>query len=262
MSRRSLFGERASVSSRHRASSTGTNIKIQPNGSLAAAASAAADELLLSSSYVWMVAVMSEFLAEVWILLQAANRDGESGTPMNSPMHAAARRSSNITPFGGTGKLDDPPQPSQQVPVYPEMPSANRTPSSSASVQYYSRDDVCEIEPEIVSCLLRIVVRYVRDVESAVPVLSEIELDEDGEDNFDAASFSQPQRECYLKTIEAVKEKLIPTLNDVIWTNFFSDGSVLVLNPPKNILDRLAAKVDEMVAHAKSTWVDDHVVKN
>ena len=111
-------------------------------------------------------------------------------------------------------------------------------------------DDVCEIEPEVVACLLRIIVRYVRDVESTVPIVS----DQQEIDNFEDSTFTEGQKECFIKTMEAVHTKLIPALNDVIWNNFFSDGSVLVQNPPKRILERLSSKVREILVSARSTW--------
>jgi hypothetical protein len=259
VSRRSLCGDRPSSDGRGRASASAGSPRdrarpsmggdrterpsLSPHSPLASAAAAASDDLYLSASYVWVVAVMSEFLAEVWVLLQAGSPDSDTGP--GPPPSPGKRGSSSRTPFSRGGGED-------KDASYAASPDAGGR--AAAHVQYYSRDDVCEIEPEIVSCLLRILVRYVRDVEGSVPVRAEIAEDEDGEDDFEEQALSEAQRECYMKTVEAVKTKLIPALNDVIWSNFFSDGSVLVLNPPKSILDRLSAKVGEMLDTARSTW--------
>lgn len=194
---------------------------------------------------------MSEFLAEVWVLLQAGQRDA---TSEHSPMASPKRGSMSMTPFataGGRGSIVEtkggPTDARQNDTVSPGKVGT----TGANTTQYYSRDDICEIEPEIVSCLLRIIVRYVRDVESTVPISSE----DDGDASFDEdRMLTEGQKECFVKTMEAVNSTLIPSLNDVVWANFFSDGSVLVMNPPKRILDRLGAKVSEIILNAKSAW--------
>ena len=251
VSRKSVFSGRASVSGgRSRASSTGQSPAAQNAGSLsplAEAASQVAGEMYLSASYVWVVAVMSEFLAEVWVLLQAGQRDATSG---HSPMASPKRGSTSMTPFASTagdrenkGGAHDAGQ--------KDTTSSGKTTTPGSNTQYYSRDDICEIEPEIVSCLLRIIVRYVRDVESTVPITSEDDVDASFDED---RMLTQAQKDCFIITMEAVNGTLIPSLNEVIWTNFFSDGSVLVLNPPMKILDRLGAKVSEIVLNAKASW--------
>lgn len=250
VSRRSVFGERSSIVSRTRSSSTNHPSPMNQQGArgsmspLAAAASVVADEQFLSASYVWVVAVMSEFLAEVWVLLQAGARSTNQTdvSPMASPVKA-----STSTPFSVPSDLAA----TKDKEVARSRPTVN---SAQGTSQYYSRDDVCEIEPEIVACLLRIIVRYVRDVESVVHVFGE---PQDGQeiDNFDDEHhFTAAQKECFIMTLDAVNTKLIPTLNNVINSCFFSDGSVLVMNPPQSILDRLGSKVREILVNARSTW--------
>lgn len=251
ISRRSLYSERASVSVHNRTSSSAhPNSPINGRGSLsplAAAASEVADEMYLSASYVWVVAVLSEFLAEVWVLLQAGSRGGPS---IDASQALSPKKRVSTVPFtnnGDTSKESETKIANEDV----SRPVCGSRSNAAHAGQYYSRDDVCEIEPEIASCLLRILVRYVRDVESTVPLY----LSEPQDDNFEEeASFTEAQKECFLKTMDAVINKLIPSLDDVIWSNFFSDGSVLVVNPPKKILDRLSVKVREILSNARSSW--------
>jgi hypothetical protein len=84
------------------------------------------------------------------------------------------------------------------------------------------------LDPEVVACLLRILVRYFR----AMMLINTRSL------NFDCL-------DCYRKTVEVIlvlffdsniqeiSVSLLPSIEDVISKGFFSDGSTLVANPPK-----------------------------
>mmetsp|Transcript_164 Transcript_164/g.288 ORF Transcript_164/g.288 Transcript_164/m.288 type:complete len:136 (+) Transcript_164:84-491(+) len=91
----------------------------------------------------------------------------------------------------------------------------------------YSRIDLCELDPEAVACLLRILVRYVRAMVSV-----------------DTSVFSFDQRDCFQQTVEEIKVSLLPSVEDVISRGFFSDGSTLVMNPPKTVFSTLRKNVD------------------
>jgi hypothetical protein len=97
----------------------------------------------------------------------------------------------------------------------------------STTSSMYSRVDLCELEPEAVACILRILIRYVRAIIS-----------------IDLNSLSFSQRECYHTTVEEVKVSLLPSCEDSILKGFFSDGSTLIANPPKVVFKHLRANLE------------------
>lgn len=91
----------------------------------------------------------------------------------------------------------------------------------------YSRVDLCELEPEAVACILRILIRYVRAIIS-----------------LDLNTLNHAQRDCYHATIEEIKVSLLPSAEDAILKGFFSDGSTLIANPPKAVFKHLRANLE------------------
>lgn len=136
-----------------------------------------------SSSYQRVSALLTYFIAEVYSLLQV----GPPVSPPGTPSHVRH----------GHG-------------------------NSSAEDSMYSRVDLCELEPEAVACILRILIRYVRAMIS-----------------LDLRVLNHAQRECYDTTVEEIKVSLLPSAEDAIIKGFFSDGSTLVANPPKAVFKHL-----------------------
>ncbi len=122
---------------------------------------------------------MLNFIAEVWVLLQAAGDGSE------------AEYTATSSKLNGTN---------QQSP------------------QFYSRDDFCEvffnalfdgisffcsqIEPEIVACLLRMLTRYIREIESSMQI-----SDSNSEDD-EARPMNLAQKECFSNTVEVLQKCL------------------------------------------------------
>lgn len=142
-----------------------------------------------SISYQWVVALLTYFIGEVYALLQVH--------PPEALPNPTGRKSGS----GDFGQIG--------------------THSST-----YSRVDLCEIEPEAVACVLRILIRYVRAIIS-----------------LDLHALSHEQRDCYYSTIEEVKVSLLPSAEDAILKGFFSDGSTLIANPPKAVFKHLRANL-------------------
>lgn len=96
--------------------------------------------------------------------------------------------------------------------------------SSCNSGGMYSRLDLCELEPEAVACLLRVLIRFVRSLISV-----------------DRRHLSEQQQECHRLTLEEVHTSLLPSAEDAVLKGFFSDGSTLIAHPPKAVFKHLRA---------------------
>ena len=107
------------------------------------------------------------------------------------------------------------------------QPGGEGRSSRGSGSSMYSRVDLCELEPEAVACILRILIRYVRAIIS-----------------LDLNTLSHSQRECYHTTVEEIKVSLLPSAEDAILKGFFSDGSMLIANPPKVVFKHLRANLE------------------
>eukprot|EP00603_Paraphysomonas_imperforata_P004474 CAMPEP_0114420236 /NCGR_PEP_ID=MMETSP0103-20121206/4451_1 /TAXON_ID=37642 ORGANISM="Paraphysomonas imperforata, Strain PA2" /NCGR_SAMPLE_ID=MMETSP0103 /ASSEMBLY_ACC=CAM_ASM_000201 /LENGTH=763 /DNA_ID=CAMNT_0001588705 /DNA_START=97 /DNA_END=2388 /DNA_ORIENTATION=+ len=146
-----------------------------------------------STSYQWVSALLTYFIGEVYSLLLVQPPASEA-VHSPSPRNSASGRGDTTAPARGGNT--------------------------------YSRVDLCELEPEAVACILRILIRYVRAVIS-----------------LDLNSLSHSQRECFHATVEEIKVSLLPSAEDVILKGFFSDGSTLVATPPRAVLKHLRASL-------------------
>mmetsp|Transcript_165 Transcript_165/g.289 ORF Transcript_165/g.289 Transcript_165/m.289 type:complete len:830 (+) Transcript_165:163-2652(+) len=165
-----------------------------------------------SASYDWVVALMTYFIGEVWSLLQVDtdSKRGDTGADM-SPFQSKSL-SSEVVDTHSVGAV---------------LHRTDSLGTKSRDQPAYSRIDLCELDPEAVACLLRILVRYVRAMVSV-----------------DTSVFSFDQRDCFQQTVEEIKVSLLPSVEDVISRGFFSDGSTLVMNPPKTVFSTLRKNVD------------------
>lgn len=89
----------------------------------------------------------------------------------------------------------------------------------------YTRDDVCEIEPTIVICLLRLVIRYI------------IELEE-----LEKSEFTKSQLLCFETTKKAISLYLLPSL-DKILSYFFSYLTILQNQTSQSIISSLQQRL-------------------
>jgi hypothetical protein len=155
------------------------------------------DEIVIytSTSYQWVSALLTYFIAEVYSLLQVDPPPPRAAAAAAASAASAARGGGGEAGGGGGGG--------------------------------YSRVDLCELEPEAVACILRILIRYVRAVIS-----------------INLSSLSYAQRECYHTTVEEIKVSLLPSAEDAILKGFFSDGSTLIANPPKAVFKHLRASLE------------------
>ena len=63
--------------------------------------------------------------------------------------------------------------------------TASKQPHSHSISDSYTRSDLCEIEPSMVSCILRILVNYVKNIEKV-----------------DVKALTKAQKDCYVVTLE------------------------------------------------------------
>ena len=149
-------------------------------------------------SYQWVVVLITYFISEVYALLQVQ----ASSSPADDVPNSKRKKSDS-------GILNE----------------GNYFCGEANCV--YARVDLCEVEPEAVACILRILIRYVRAIIS-----------------LDINSLSYSQRECYFGTVEEIKVSLLPSAEDAILKGFFSDGSTLIANPPKAVFKHLRTNLE------------------
>jgi hypothetical protein len=99
--------------------------------------------------------------------------------------------------------------------------------NNNSSDNLYTRDDICEIEPTIVICLLRLVIRYI------------IELEE-----LDKSDFTKSQLKCFEETKKSISIYLLPSL-DKILSSFFNDLSILQNQTSQSIISSLQQRLHQ-----------------
>lgn len=104
--------------------------------------------VLAGQSFDWFTSAVSHFLDEIWAFLKAQD-------DWDTYFHDAGRRSSD---GGGSGGFGSPPRGSGS--------GSGGVGMSLDEQATYSREDVCQLEPHIVSCLLRCLLRLVLELEA------------------------------------------------------------------------------------------------
>jgi len=112
-------------------------------------------------------------------------------------------------------------------PPFISSPSASALPPSSA----YGRADLCEAEPSAVTCLLRLCVRYVSELEAV-----------------DRTGFTPAQQQCFAVTLRAVETSLLAGVSHAVEGFFFAEAPALLQYPPPAVLGALTARVRRLSA--------------
>ena len=105
----------------------------------------------------------------------------------------------------------------------------------------YVRSDICEVEPEIVLGLLRILVHFVRQLEKQVESLQTISITEQAQATF------LHRRSSLKNTLESVSSQLLPWTLTIIEGAFFTDEKLIVRSPPRMLINALDQKVKNFV---------------
>eukprot|EP01038_Epipyxis_sp_PR26KG_P012943 gene12943-17352_t len=154
--------------------------------------------VMTSLSYDWMVLVFIHFCDELWVLIKA--QDGDKHQKSHKTQASSGQNSNNSTPSRSL-------PPRRGSVVLGQM----RLIETSVSNDSYSRADICEVEPTATACLLRMLLRYVSEIEET-----------------DTKGFTRKQLDCFLQTLKAITTHLIPTLQMTIETCFFHEGLNLI----------------------------------
>jgi hypothetical protein len=160
------------------------------SGSSSSSSSSTSTSHLVAWSYDWMIAVLSLFFDELWVFLKASSSSSSSTSSSTSSTTSTTLQT-------------------------------KKSPSSAAA---YSRADICEVEPVAITCILRLLVRFVIELE-----------------NIKITTLSKPQQLCYLKTIKQVEAKMLPSVDDIMSASFFVQD--LVPHAPATVIKTLVQRL-------------------
>jgi hypothetical protein len=116
----------------------------------------------------------------------------------------------------------------------------------------YARSDICEVEPEVVLGLLRILVHFVRLLEKQVISLQKEVTDKGTERSAAGSQKSMEQRVSTLKTLQSFSSQLLPWVLVVIETAFFTNEKVVAHVPPRMLIDSLDRKLKSFMTTVAS----------
>lgn len=112
----------------------------------------------------------------------------------------------------------------------------------------YVRSDICEVEPEVVLGLLRILVHFVRQLEKQVIFLQK-EATDGGAERIGADSQkSKVRKSSTLKTLQSFSSQLLPWVLMVIETAFFTNEKLVARSPPRTLINSLDCKLKKFIS--------------
>jgi len=152
----------------------------------------------VACSYDWLVSALNHFIGEVCILMQISDKtDSILDSDANNHNTASTGRATPINPFSSQKSFQSPIASIVTQSKAQALAAGLNSSSSERNVDTlsYSRSDVCEIESGAIAAILRILLRYVIEVEST-----------------DTKGFSRMQLTTYINTLEVISLRLIPSL--------------------------------------------------
>lgn len=99
----------------------------------------------------------------------------------------------------------------------------------------YTRSDLCEVEPTAVACIMRILLRYVVEIES-----------------LETKGLTAIQLNCFIATLEAIVNHLIPSLQRVTTECFYCEYGALQNHSPAQIFKILIPRLNKLIREKQS----------
>jgi hypothetical protein len=135
----------------------------------------------IAPSYDWTVKILNHFFEEAFIFLHPSGGDKQQQTAMT--------RVPSVLSLNGPKSANSTPAPN----------GSSGSAGAGKVLTGYTEADVCECEPVLVSCALRILLRYCVEMEAV-----------------DKKGLSQLQVACYVNTVRAIIVYMIPSVETTI----------------------------------------------
>jgi len=183
----------------------------------------------ISRSYAWLVSILTHFCDEVLILLKAESEVKTLRSVNAEEMEAASLAAAN----------------KRKIAVKSPGPSKQETGTGTMRPQGYTRNEMCEIEPIAVSCIQRIFLQFVIEVQC-----------------LNTQGFTQQQMSVYIRTVEAILEYLVPSLSKLISKHFYCHEIPSDAYPPETLFKNVAPLLQTIISEQQLLLNPENQVKS